>query len=107
VKLVVTISIKYETMRLSCADKNLFLVSHGYGVRTGSSSPARCTASLKLSRTNNEMSVTGESYIDGTTTTTTQLDLPFDKIVDRLPHQILERGLKIHEQVLKSFAESI
>ncbi|KAL5003008.1 hypothetical protein BDV10DRAFT_155385 [Aspergillus recurvatus] len=45
--------------------------------------------------------------MNGTTTTTTQLNLPFDKIVGRPPHQPLERDLVIPEQELRSFAENI
>ena len=51
--------------------------------------------------------VTGESYVNGTTTTTTQLDLPFDKVVGRRPQQPLERDLVIPEQELRIFAEDI
>lgn len=39
--------------------------------------------------------------------TTTQLDLPFDKVVGRPPHQPLEKDLVIPEQELRSFAEDI
>lgn len=45
--------------------------------------------------------------MNGATTTTTQLDLPFEKIVGRPPHQALERDLTIPEQALRSFAERI
>jgi hypothetical protein len=45
--------------------------------------------------------------MNGTTTTTTQLDLSFDEIVGRPPHQPLERDLVIPEQELKTFAEDI
>lgn len=51
--------------------------------------------------------VTGESYLNGTITATTQLDLSFDKVVDRPPHQPLERDLVISEQELRNFAEDI
>ncbi|EPS30583.1 hypothetical protein PDE_05535 [Penicillium oxalicum 114-2] len=84
------------------------LVPRGYGVLTRSSPlSARRTAFLKLSRTNNTTSVTGESYMNSTTTTTTQLDLPFDKVVGRPPHKPLERDLVIPEQELRRFAENI
>ncbi|KAL4983783.1 hypothetical protein BDW68DRAFT_168186 [Aspergillus falconensis] len=106
VKLVVTISIKRENPEIIL--RRWEIVPRGYGVLTRSSPPsARCTAFLKLSRTNNTTSVTGESYMNGTTTTTTQLNLPFDKIVGRPPHQPLERDLVIPEQELRSFAENI
>ncbi|KAL4913673.1 hypothetical protein BDW62DRAFT_214054 [Aspergillus aurantiobrunneus] len=107
VKLVVTISIKRETPEIIL--RRWELVSRGYGVLIRLSSPlsARCTASLKLFRTNNTTSVTGESYMNGITMTTTQLDLPFDSIVGRPPHQPLERDLVIPEQELRSFAENI
>ncbi|KAL5332410.1 hypothetical protein BJX70DRAFT_384225 [Aspergillus crustosus] len=106
VKLVVTISIQRESPEIIL--RRWELVPRGYGVLTRSSPPsARCTAFLKLSRTNNTTSITGESYMNGTTTTTTQLDLSFDKIVDRPPHQPLERDLVIPEQELRCFAENI
>ncbi|KAL4735308.1 hypothetical protein BDV11DRAFT_208606 [Aspergillus similis] len=70
VKLVVTISIKYELLGLSYADGSLL-----------SPPSARCTAALILFPRNSTTSITGESY----------LDLPFDRIVDRHPHQPLER----------------
>jgi hypothetical protein len=54
---------------------------------------------------NNTTSVTGEAYINGITTTTTQLNLPFDKVVGRAPHQPLERDLVIPSQELRIFAE--
>ncbi|KAL4869476.1 hypothetical protein BDV12DRAFT_208562 [Aspergillus spectabilis] len=96
VKLVVTISIKRE---------NPEIILRRWELVTPPS--ARCTSFLKLSRTNNTTSVTGESYMNSTTTTTTQLDIPFDKIVGRPPHQPLERDLVIPEQELRSFAENI
>lgn len=106
VKLVVTISIKRQNPEIIL--HRWELVPRGYGVLTRSSPlSARRTAFLKLSRMNNTTSVTGESYMNGTTTATTQLDLPFDKVVDRPPHQPLERDLVIPEQELKSFAEDI
>ncbi|KAE8154520.1 hypothetical protein BDV25DRAFT_135691 [Aspergillus avenaceus] len=77
------------------------------GVVTRSSPVARRTAFLKLSRMNNTTSVTGESSMNGTTTTTTQLDLPFDKIVDRPPRHPLEGDFVITEQELRRFAERI
>jgi hypothetical protein len=106
VKLVVTISIKRENPEIIF--HRWELVPRGYGVRTRSSPlSARRTAFLKLSRTNNTTSVTGESYMNGITTTTTQLDLPFDKVVNRPSYQPLERDLVIPEQELRSFAEDI
>lgn len=106
VQLVVTISIERENPEIMV--HRWELAPRGYGVVTRSSplSSSR-TAFLKLSRTNNTTSVTGESYMNGTTTTTTQLDLPFDKVVGRPPHQSLERDLVIPEQELRSFAEDI
>jgi hypothetical protein len=106
VKVVVTISIKRESPEIIL--HRWELVPRGYSVLTRSSRlSARRTAFLKLSRTNNTTSVTGESYMNGTTTTTTQLDLPFEKVVGRPPHQPLERDLVIPEQELRSFAEDI
>ncbi|KAJ5562827.1 hypothetical protein N7461_001588 [Penicillium sp. DV-2018c] len=81
VKHVVTISIKRENPEIILHRREL--VPRGYGVLTRSSSlSARCTSFLKLSRTNNTTSVTGEFYMNGTTRTTTQLDLPFEKVVE-------------------------
>ncbi|EAW13241.1 uncharacterized protein ACLA_016870 [Aspergillus clavatus NRRL 1] len=107
VKLVVTISINRDTPEIILHRWEL-APPQGYRVITRSGSiPARRTAFLKLSRTNNTTSVTGESDRNGTTTTTTQLDLPFDKIVGRPPHQPLERDLMITEHELRRFAEDI
>jgi hypothetical protein len=106
VKLVVTISIKHDNPEINFHRWEVF--PRGYGALTRSSSlSARRTAFLKLFRTNNTTSVTGESYMNDTTTTTTQLDLPFDKVVGRSPHQPLERDLVIPEQELRRFAEKI
>lgn len=46
------------------------------------------------------------SSTNGTTTTTTELDLHFDKIVNR-PHQPVEKALEITEQELRRLAEDI
>ncbi|KAJ5762025.1 uncharacterized protein N7511_005407 [Penicillium nucicola] len=106
VKLVVTISIKPNNPEIVL--HRWELVSLGHGVLTRSSPlSARRTASLKLSRTNDATIVTGESYMNGTNTATTQLDLSFDKVVGRPPHRPLEKDLKISEQELRSFAEKI
>ncbi|KAJ5744065.1 hypothetical protein N7533_008935 [Penicillium manginii] len=106
VKLVITIGIKRETPEIIF--HRWELVSRGYGVQTRSSPlPAYRTAFLKLSRTNNTTIVTGESYLNGTITATTQLDLSFNKVVGRPPHQPLERDLVISEQELRIFAEDI
>lgn len=46
--------------------------------------------------------------MNGTTSTNIQLDLPFDKVVGRPPHQPLgERDLVIPEQELRSVGEDI
>ncbi|KAF7593227.1 hypothetical protein BBP40_011768 [Aspergillus hancockii] len=106
VKVVVTISIKCENPEIILHRWESFPRSDG--VVTRSSPPlARRTAFLKLSRTNNTTSVTGESSMNGTTTTTTQLDLPFDKVVDRPPRHPLETDFMITEQELRRFAERI
>lgn len=106
VGLVVTISIKRGNPEIIL--HRWELVAPGHGVLTRSSSlSARRTSFLKLFRTNNTTYVTGESYMNGTTATITQLDLPFDKIVGRPPHQPPERDLVIPEQELRSFAEDI
>ncbi|CEJ60475.1 hypothetical protein PMG11_09048 [Penicillium brasilianum] len=84
------------------------LTPRRYGVRTRSSPPSACrTASIRVSRTNNATSVAGEIYVNGTATSTRQLDLPFAKITGRNPQQPLERDLMISEQALQNFAEGI
>jgi hypothetical protein len=106
VKLIVTISIKRETPEIVL--HRWELVSRGYGVLTRASPlSARRTAFLRLSRTNDATLITGESYMNGTITATTQLDLSFEKVVGRPPHQTLEKDFVITEQELKSFAEKI
>ncbi|KAL2809728.1 hypothetical protein BJX63DRAFT_445123 [Aspergillus granulosus] len=52
-------------------------------------------------------SVTGESYMNGTTTIATRLDLPFDKGFNRSPHPPVEGDLVIPEQELRHLAENI
>ncbi|CAG8919150.1 unnamed protein product [Penicillium salamii] len=106
VNLVVTISIKRNTPEILLRQWELGPRQSGV-VKRSSPRSAHCTSFLKLSRTNNTTSVTGESYIDGITTTTTHLDLPFNKIVNRPPRQPPERDLVIPEQELRSFAEDI
>ncbi|KAL4812559.1 hypothetical protein BDW67DRAFT_169926 [Aspergillus spinulosporus] len=105
VKLVVTISIKREHPEIQLHRWELFPGRPGMPTRS-SRALARRTAFVKLTRTNNMTSVTGESYTNSTTPIT-QLDLPFDKIVNRPPHPPLEKGLVIPEQELKAFAENI
>lgn len=106
VTLLAAISIKRENPEIIL--HRWELVPRGYSVPTRPSPlSARRTAFLKFSRTNNTTSIAGESYMNGTTTTTGQLDLPFDKVVDRPPHQPLERDLVIPEQELGSLAEDI
>ncbi|KAJ5605817.1 hypothetical protein N7510_008598 [Penicillium lagena] len=106
VKVVVTITIKHENPEVIL--RRWEPVPRSDGVRTRSYTPlAHNTATIKLSRSSNTASVTGESDINGTTTTTTQLDLPFDKIVGRPPHHPLERDIVITEQELVGFAERI
>ncbi|CEJ59508.1 hypothetical protein PMG11_08132 [Penicillium brasilianum] len=84
------------------------LTPRRYSVRTRSSpSSAQCTALIKISRTNNATSVTGEFYVNGTATATRQLNLPFAKITGRNPQPPLERDFVIPEQALENFAEGI
>jgi hypothetical protein len=45
--------------------------------------------------------------MNGTTTTTKELDLSFDKIVNRPPHQPVEKDSVITEQEQRGFAEDI
>ncbi|KAJ5082333.1 hypothetical protein N7532_011376 [Penicillium argentinense] len=112
VKLVVTISINSEHPEIILHRWELVPREYGVLTRLTRSSPplARRTAFINLSRMNNTTSVTGESCTMGTTSTTTtitQLDLPFGKVVGRPPHQPLERDLVIPAQELRTFAEDI
>ncbi|KAL2814946.1 hypothetical protein BJX63DRAFT_390884 [Aspergillus granulosus] len=68
---------------------------------------AHRTAFIKLSRINNTTSVTGESYMNGTTANITQMDLPFNKILNRPPNPPLERDFVISAQELRRFAEEV
>ena len=106
VKLVVTVSINRDRPEIIL--HRWELATRGYGVSTRSSPlTARRTAFLTLSRTNNTTSVTGESYVNGVSTAITELDLPFDKVVNRPPRQPLERDLVLRAQELRGFAEDI
>ncbi|OJI99635.1 hypothetical protein ASPVEDRAFT_521640 [Aspergillus versicolor CBS 583.65] len=106
VKLVVTIGINRDNPEIIL--RRWEIAPRGYRDLARSSPPsARCTAFLQVSRTNNTTSVTGESDMNGTTTTTTQLNLPFEKIINRVPHHPLERDLVIPQEELKRFAENI
>jgi hypothetical protein len=62
---------------------------------------------FKLVPENNTTVVTGESYMDGTPTTMIRLDLPFEKVVGRLPNPPLERDIVISDETLREFAEKI
>ncbi|KAI9375971.1 hypothetical protein BJX61DRAFT_24291 [Aspergillus egyptiacus] len=105
VNLVVTIGIRREYPEIIFRRWELL---HGPGTPTRSSTPSTsCTAFIKLSRIDSTTSVTGECYVNGTLMNTTQLDLPFDKIVNRPPRQPLEKDLVIPEQKLRYFAERI
>ncbi|KAJ5226216.1 hypothetical protein N7468_007441 [Penicillium chermesinum] len=107
VKVVVTISLKREYPDIILYRWEL-VAPRGYGVLPRSSRLlARPTAFVQISRTDDTTSVTGASYTNGRTTTTTQLDLPFEKVVGRPPHGPLERDLVIPEQELRKFAEQI
>ncbi|KAJ5571753.1 hypothetical protein N7535_005413 [Penicillium sp. DV-2018c] len=112
VKVVLTISIKRDAPEIIL--RRWELVPPRHNLLTKPSAPsARRTAILKFTRANNETCITGESYtdgephMDGTTTTTTQLVLPFDKIVGRPPRHPLERDLVIPENELREFAQRI
>lgn len=78
------------------------------GVLTRSSRlQAYRTASIQLCRTDNETVIIGGAGVDVSTTTTTQLELPLDKLLTWPPSQSIERSLVIPEQKLKCFAEDI
>jgi hypothetical protein len=106
VKLVVTISINRESPEIIL--NRWELIPRRSDAWMGSPPFSVCrTAFVKIIQKDDVTSVTGESCVDGTTTTITQLDLPFEKIVDRSPCQPLERDLSISEHRLKYFAECI
>lgn len=105
IKVVVTISIRHDHPEIIF---NRWELTDREGPSTRSHSlSAHRTAVLKLSRQNNTTTITGEAHTVGTTTTTTQLTLPFDKIMGRPPSQALERDLVISAQELKCLAETI
>ncbi|RDW69033.1 uncharacterized protein DSM5745_08793 [Aspergillus mulundensis] len=99
VKLVATISLNGETSEIT--------LRQWERVSRSSSPSASCTTSLKIFRTSNTTVITGESSYNGVTTTTNQLQLPFEKIVGHPSRQPLERDLVIPAQKLIVFAEKI
>ncbi|KAL2809614.1 hypothetical protein BJX63DRAFT_434993 [Aspergillus granulosus] len=106
VNLVVTIAIRREHPEIILQQWELPTRRSNVVTR---SSPilAHRTAVIKLSRINNTTSVTGESYMNGTTTNITQMDLPFNKILNRPPNPPLERDFVISAQHLRDFAEDV
>ncbi|KAL2797609.1 hypothetical protein BJX66DRAFT_323311 [Aspergillus keveii] len=106
VKLVVTISINCESPEIIL--NRWELIPRRTDPRMMSPPFSVCrTAFVNISGENNATSITGESHVNGTTTAVTQLDLPFEKIVDRPPCQPAERCLSISEHRLRLFAERI
>lgn len=106
VKVVITIVINHSNPEVTI--RRWELVSREAGAVTRASPlQASCTTMLRVSRSNNTTSMTGESQLTGVHTNTTRLTLPFDKIVGRSPRQPLERDILISEQQLRSFAERI
>ncbi|KAJ5110285.1 hypothetical protein N7532_002930 [Penicillium argentinense] len=82
--------------------------TRGLNTRTRSHfSAARIITSVKLSRANNETSVTGESYVNEASFPTTQLALPLEKILNRTSVNSQRRDLVISEEKLRCFAETI
>jgi hypothetical protein len=106
VKLVVTISINCERPEIILNRWELVPRRTYPRMRSPPFSVCR-TAFVNMSRENNATSITGESHVNGTTTTITQLDLPFEKVVDRPPCQPAERFLSISKHRLRFFAEHI
>lgn len=106
VQLVITIEINRQTPEVIIHRWELRPRQYPLSTRSSPFS-ARRTATLKLSHTNNATSVTGESQTDNTTTTVTQLDLPFEKVVGRPPNPPHERDFVISEQQLRKFGEKI
>lgn len=106
VKFVFTIEIDHSNPEiiLRCWE----LVPQRAGMLMQSSTfSAGCTAVFKFSRTNNTIYMIGESNMNETPTPTTQLVLPFEKIVGRPPYQPREGDLVISDQQLKLFAEKV
>ncbi|KAL2813156.1 hypothetical protein BJX63DRAFT_395124 [Aspergillus granulosus] len=106
VKLVVTMTIGCDNAEIILRRWELFPRRSGILTRASPHS-AQCTAFVKISRTNNTTSVTGASTLDGITTMTKQLVLPFDKVMNRPPNQPLERDIVITQQDLEGFAEKL
>lgn len=65
------------------------------------------TTTLKISQADSTTFATAESYVHGTAMTTSQLDIPFAKVVGCPPTPPLQRDLVITEQKLECFAEEI
>ncbi|KAL2814945.1 hypothetical protein BJX63DRAFT_431049 [Aspergillus granulosus] len=76
-------------------------------VTRSSSNLAHCTAFIKISRTKGTISITGEPDMNGNTTKITQMDLPFDKLLNRPPRPPLERDFIIPAQTLREMAEDV
>ena len=83
VKLVVTISIESERPEIVFARWELLPRIDG-AITGASPASARRVVSLQLCRMNDTTLVTGESTMNGTSTTL-QLVIPFDKLVNRPP----------------------
>ncbi|KAL2814947.1 hypothetical protein BJX63DRAFT_420556 [Aspergillus granulosus] len=106
VNLVVTIAIHHDHPEIILQQWEL-PTRRSHIVTRSSPILAHRTAFIKLSRINNITSVTGESYMNGTTTNITQMDLPFNKILNRPPNPPLERDFVISAQELRDFAEVV
>ncbi|PKY05409.1 hypothetical protein P168DRAFT_295869 [Aspergillus campestris IBT 28561] len=105
VKLVVTISIKSERPEIVFTRWELLPRIDG-AITRASPASARRVVSLKLCRMNDTTSVTRESTMNGISTTS-QLVIPFDKLVNRPPHHPTEKDLVITEEELKRLAERV
>ncbi|PLB41855.1 uncharacterized protein BDW47DRAFT_42233 [Aspergillus candidus] len=107
VKLVITISIKSKRPEIVFTRWELLPLPRIDGAITRAPpASARQVVSLKVHRINNTTSVTGESTMNGISTTS-QLVIPFDKLVNRPPHHPTEEDLVITEEELRRLAERI
>ncbi|PLN79563.1 hypothetical protein BDW42DRAFT_172508 [Aspergillus taichungensis] len=105
VRIVVTISIKSERPEIVFTRWELLPRIDG-AITRASPASARRVVSLKLCRMNDTTSVIGESTMNGISTTS-QLVIPFDKLVNRAPHHPTEKDLVITEEELKRLAERV
>ncbi|KAL2812059.1 hypothetical protein BJX63DRAFT_397359 [Aspergillus granulosus] len=106
VNLVVTIAVHHDRPEIILQQWER-APCRSYIITRSTPNSAHCTAFIKIFRTNGTISITGEPDINGNTTNITQMDLPFDKILNRPPRPPLERDFVIPAQRLRIFAERV